>query len=234
MNMQSDPLFTPFDVGSLRLRNRFVMAPMTRCFSPNGVPGQNVADYYERRAKAGVGLLITEGTGIDHPASVGAGSVQEKDVPVLYGAAALAGWRRVVDAVHAADGLIFPQLWHMGAIRLEGTGSYPDVPSSRPSGLWGPSERVHSIVPGYLEKVVPVTKPMTESEIADVIAAYARSAANARQAGFDGIAIHGAHGYLMDSFFWDVTNRRADRYGGDMAERARFGAEIVRAIRAEI
>ncbi len=234
MNVQSDPLFTPFELGTLHLRNRFVMAPMTRCFSPEGVPGQNVADYYRRRAEAGVGLLVTEGVGIDHPAAVGAGSVQEKDVPVMYGDAALAGWRRVVDAVHSAGGLIFPQLWHMGAIRLEGTGPHPNAPSCRPSGVWGPSQTLHSILPGYLEKVVPLTRPMTDGEIADVIAGYSRSAANAKRVGFDGIAIHAAHGYLIDSFFWHVTNRRTDRYGGDMAARARFGADVVRAIRAEV
>lgn len=230
----SDPLFQPYRLGDLTLRNRIVMAPMTRCFSPGGVPGADVAAYYARRARHGVGLIVTEGVGIDHPASIGEGGVGETDLPVLYGDAAIAGWRNVVDAVHAEGGLIMPQLWHMGVIRLEGTGPFPDAPSCRPSGLWGAPNRPHSMQPGYTDRVRPLTKPMTDSDIADVISAYARSAATAIDIGFDGIAIHGAHGYLIDTFFWAATNQREDRYGGSIAARARFGAEVVRAIRAAI
>ncbi|MCH9827282.1 MAG: NADH:flavin oxidoreductase [Gammaproteobacteria bacterium] len=231
MTGKNDVLFTPFRIGNLQTRNRFVMAPMTRCFSPEGVPGEDVVRYYRRRAEAQVGLIVTEAVGVDHPASTGEGSVAERNLPLLHGEAALNGWRRVVDEVHAAGGLIFPQLWHMGPVRIEKTGPHPDAPSCRPSGLWGPAGQVHSIMPGYLERVEPLTRPMTESQIADVIAGYARSAANARAVGFDGIAIHGAHGYLIDSFFWDVTNRRQDRYGGELAARARFAAEAVKVIR---
>jgi 2,4-dienoyl-CoA reductase-like NADH-dependent reductase (Old Yellow Enzyme family) len=229
-----DALFRPFVLGKLTLRNRFVMAPMTRCFSPGGVPGQQVADYYARRAAAGVGLVTTEGIGIDHPAAIGAGTMNEQNVPVLHGAAALAGWRGVVQAVHGAGGLIFPQLWHMGPIRLPGTGPAPGAPSARPSGIWGPEGTRPALPPAYLDAVAEPTAPMTEPEISEVVAAYARSAANARAAGFDGVAIHGAHGYLIDSFLWQGTNRRADRYGGSPANRARLGVEIVRAIRAAV
>lgn len=228
------PLFTPLAIRGLQLPNRIVMAPMTREFSPLGVPGENVMAYYRRRAEAGTGLLLTEGVGIDHPAALGEAGLGEADIPHMYGAAALAGWRRVVDSVHAAGGRIVPQLWHQGVMREQGTGPHPEAPSMRPSGLWGPVGRANSIDAKYVERLAAPTAPMSESDIADVIAAYARSARYARDAGFDGIAIHGAHGYLIDTFFWAETNRRTDRWGGDIAGRARFGAEVVRAIRAEV
>jgi 2,4-dienoyl-CoA reductase-like NADH-dependent reductase (Old Yellow Enzyme family) len=228
-----EPLFQPFSLGSKTLRSRIVMSAMTRCHSPGGVPGPNVAGYYRRRAEADVGLIITEGTGIDHPAALGHGSMGEQNVPVLYGEASLRGWKGVVDGVHAAGGLIVPQLWHMGAIRVDYTGPFPEVASSRPSGIWGPIGKC-ALSPEYMAKMAPPTHPMSESEVADIIAGYARSAANAKAVGFDGIAIHGAHGYLMDTFFWDETNKRADRWGGDLLGRTRFGAEVVKAIRAEI
>lgn len=228
-----EALFQAVRIRNVPLRNRFVMSPMTRCFSPAGVPGQDVADYYRRRAEGGVGLIITEGVGVDHPSAIGSGSMGEQNVPVMYGEQALAGWQRVVAAVHAAGGVIFPQLWHMGVIRVEGTGPVPGARSLRPSGLWGTPGQT-SMSPEYLERMLPPTEPMSESDIADVIAAYGRSAAHAKAAGFDGIAIHGAHGYLIDTFFWHDTNRRADQYGGDIEARARFGAEVVKAIRTAV
>jgi 2,4-dienoyl-CoA reductase-like NADH-dependent reductase (Old Yellow Enzyme family) len=139
----------------------------------------------------------------------------------------------VVGSVHAAGGLIFPQLWHMGAIRQANSGPHPATPSCRPSGIWGPNG-VAALPPAYLESMMPLTQPMSESEIADVIAAFGRSAANAKAIGFDGIAIHGAHGYLIDSFFWQETNHRTDRWGGSVAARTHFGAEVVRFVRRAI
>ncbi|MGI4959359.1 MAG: NADH:flavin oxidoreductase [Janthinobacterium lividum] len=226
-------LFAPFSIGKLTMPNRFVMAPMTRSFSPGGIPADAVAGYYRRRAEAGTGLIVTEGIGIDHPASVGRGSMGEDNIPLLHGDAAQAAWRHVVDEVHAAGGRIVPQLWHMGAIRQVGTGPYPDAPSLRPSGVWGPTEKA-MMPPEYLAAMAAPTEPMTEEDIADVIAGFARSAANARAAGFDGIAIHGAHGYLLDSFAWRHTNLRSDRWGGEAAHRSRIGAEVIRAIRGAI
>ena len=226
-----DPLLTPFDLRALTLRNRIVMSPMTRGFSPGGVPGQNVADYYARRAQRKVGLIITEGVGVDHPAALGAGSMNEDNVPLLHGDAPLAGWKRVVDSVHAAGGSIFPQLWHMGPIRQANSGPFPAAQSCRPSGIWGPMDGFAPMPPAYLQAMMPLTRAMHDAEIADVIAGFGRSAANAKALGFDGIAVHGAHGYLIDSFFWAKTNHRTDRWGGDVRGRARFGAEIVRAIR---
>lgn len=234
MTYAVEPLFQPLRLLRLTLRNRIVMAPMTRQFCPGGVPGQDVADYYRRRAEAGVGLIVTEGTGIDHPSALGSDAPGKNNIPVLHGEAALAGWKKVVDDVHAVGGVIFPQLWHMGVLRIPGTGPFPDAPSSRPSGLFGPRDGARSMRPENVERLLPPTEPMTESEIADVIAAYARSAKNAKAVGFDGIAIHGAHGYLIDTFFWEETNRRTDRWGGDWVGRTRFGAEVVKAIREAI
>lgn len=228
------PLFTPLTIGSVTLPNRIVMAPMTRCFSPHGVPGENVAGYYRRRAEGGVGLIITEGVGIDHPSALGEAGLDEIDIPELHGAAALAGWRRVVEQVHAAGGIIFPQLWHMGVMKEQGTGLHPEAPPMRPSGLWGPTDRPSSLDRDYIARVAAPTAPMSEADIADVIAAYARSAANAKAVGFDGIAIHAAHGYLIDTFLWEETNRRADQWGGDRVRRTRFAVEVVKAIRAAI
>ena len=127
--MNAGSLFTPFAIGRLTLPNRIVMAPMTRNFSPGNVPDEHVAAYYRRRAENGVGLIVTEGTVIDHPASTD--SVR---VPRFYGADALAGWRRVVTAVHEAGGRIFPQIWHVGMRRAPGTGPFPGALSIGPSG----------------------------------------------------------------------------------------------------
>lgn len=231
MTLATDILYTPFEAGTLHLRNRFVMAPMTRNFSPGGIPSEGVAGYYRRRAEADVGLIVTEGIGVDHPAALGRESVGGGASPVLHGEEALAQWRAVVAGVHEAGGLIVPQLWHQGVIRAPGTGYHPDAPCARPSGIWGPTDNA-MVPPDYLELVREPTSPLTDSEIGEIIAAFARSAANARAVGFDGVALHGAHGYLIDSFLWDQTNRRSDRWGGDAAARARFGAEVVRAIRA--
>ncbi|MCK9896806.1 NADH:flavin oxidoreductase [Frankia sp. AgB32] len=208
------PLFTPFSLAGAKLANRFVMAPMTRQFSPGGVPGEDVAAYYARRA-AHVGLIVTEGTYVDHP-SAGASD----RVPRLYGGDALAGWRRVVDAVHAEGGRIVPQLWHLGATRAAGTPPHPDAPVLSPSGVAADGS--------------VVGEAATEADLDALIAAFARSAAAAQQAGFDGVELHGAHGYLLDQFFWRRTNHRTDGYGGSLAQRARLGAEVIAAVRAEV
>ncbi|WP_022981575.1 NADH:flavin oxidoreductase [Ideonella sp. B508-1] len=233
MPLDVEPLFQPLSVRGLTIPNRIVMAPMTRNFSPDGVPGPEVAAYYRRRVDGGTGLLITEGVGVDHAAALGEAGLGESDLPQLHGDRALAGWKRVVDEVHAAGGKIVPQLWHQGVMRSIGTGPHPLVPSVRPSGLWGPADRVTSSPPSYVERMIAPTAPATERDIQDVIDAYARSARHARDLGFDGIAIHGAHGYLIDSFLWGETNRRTDAWGGDRRARARFAAEVVRAIRRE-
>lgn len=207
-----NPLFTPFRLHRLTLPNRIVMAPMTRSQSPGGIPGPNVAAYYRRRAEHGVGLILTEGTGIAHPAALG-----NPNVPCFHGREALDGWAAVLDAVHGAGGRIMPQLWHVGITRKPGTAPNPDAPPVSPSGITGAGDHVAA--------------PLTETEIADLIAAYAGGAADACRLGFDGIELHGAHGYLIDQFFWDATNRRTDRYGGDLVARTRFAVEAVQACR---
>lgn len=227
-------LFQPFNLKGLRLRNRVVMAPMTRGFAPGGIPRANITDYYRRRAEGEVGLIVTEGVGVDHPASIGDSGLGDDHQPVLHGEAALNGWRDVVKAVHAAGGLIAPQLWHQGPLRLQGTGLHPNVLSSRPSGLYGPADGVTSISPEVMQRAQVPTEPMSESEIADTIAAFGRSAANAKAVGFDAIAVHGAHGYLLDAFLWEGTNRRTDTWGGSLAHRVRYGVEVFKAIRAAV
>jgi 2,4-dienoyl-CoA reductase-like NADH-dependent reductase (Old Yellow Enzyme family) len=208
------PLFTPAAIGDLVLPNRIVMAPMTRRKSPSSTPGPDVAAYYARRAAGGVGLIMSEGTTIDHPAASPDGAI-----PAFHGTA-LEGWKGVLDAVHAAGGAMMPQLWHLGAVRDAETSPYPDVPSAGPSGLAAPGKKV--------------AEPMTERDIADVIAAFASAAFDAKRLGFEGVELHGAHGYLIDQFFWSGTNERADSWGGDQMRRNRFAVEILRAVRAAV
>ena len=207
-------LFQPFTLNGVTLPNRILMAPMTRNFSPGGVPGPDVAAYYRRRAEAGVGLILTEGTAPHH--------LQAKNmpnVPHMYGDEALAGWKQVVDAVHGSGGLIFSQLWHVGAVQSQGTPRLPLSPLS-PSGLLKPG--------------VKIGEPMTQADIDAVIEGFAESAAHAQRVGFDGIEIHGAHGYIIDEFFWDGTNQRTDPYGGDLLRRTRFAVEIIRECRRRV
>lgn len=223
------PLLRPFALRGLSLPNRVAMAPMTRYRSRAGVPGAEVASYYARRAATGLGLIVTEGVAIPHYAAG-----DHPDIPRLDGAEILAGWRGVVDAVHAAGGRIMPQLWHQGPmwnVEYAGPGTGRAM---RPSGIWGPPDGVISFrQEARLGSLAPVP-PMTDSDIADIIAAYARAARNAVELGFDGVAIHGAHGYLLDCFLWEHTNRRDDRWGGDATRRAAFGAAVVGAVRHEI
>ena len=209
------PLFTPFQTGRLTLANRFVMAPMTRSKSPDGVPTEEVVAYYRRRAEHGVGLIITEGTTVDHPVATA-----DPNVPRFHGPDELAMWKRVVHAVHGAGGHIFPQLWHVGTARRPGTKPYPDEQSVGPSGLIAPGKKK--------------AREMTERDIADIIDAYGKSAAAARELGFDGLELHGAHGYLIDQFFWEGTNAREDSWGGTLVGRTRFATEIVRSVRRAV
>lgn len=212
--MNPEVLFRPFDHPKLQLANRIAMAPMTRQFSPNGIPDENVEKYYRRRAEGGVGLIITEGTTVPHKAA--SSGVQ---IPCFHGDA-LEGWEKVVKSVHAAGGKIAPQLWHVGSIRKPGEGPHPDYPSATPSGLLGPGKKV--------------LEPLSTAEIDELIAAYAQAASDAVRLGFDAIELHGAHGYLIDNFFWEGTNQRDDKYGGSLVNRTRFAVEIMQAIRAEI
>jgi 2,4-dienoyl-CoA reductase-like NADH-dependent reductase (Old Yellow Enzyme family) len=224
-----EPLLVPLTIRGCRLPNRIAMAPMTRYSSPGGVPSDEVASYYARRAATGLGLIVTEGVGIGHHAAV-----DHPDVPRMDGEASLEGWGKVVAAVHAVGGRIWPQLWHQGVMwNVEYAGG-PTGAAMRPSGIWGPPDGMISIPAEARNRAIAETHAMSDSDIQEVIDAYARSAAHARTLGFDGIAIHGAHGYLIDTFLWGYTNRRKDRWGGDPRGRAEFGSAVVRAIRREV
>lgn len=212
-----DILFQSYQLKTLNLPNRVVMAPMTRSVSPGGVPTAEVASYYRRRAENGVGLIITEAAGIDRPAAL-----NEPDMPRFHGEAALAGWKKVVDEVHAAGGRMAPQLVHVGHKRSNLT------PDWTPSASYeGPS--------GFSVTGEPISQPMSESDVADAIDAFARAASDAERLGFDGIELMGAHGYLINQFFYDHLNLRKDRYGGaTLVERSRFAVEILKAVRAVV
>jgi 2,4-dienoyl-CoA reductase-like NADH-dependent reductase (Old Yellow Enzyme family) len=212
----AEVLSRPTVINGLTVPNRIAMAPMTRMFSPGGVPGEDVVSYYGRRAAAGVGLIVTEGTYVGHP-SAG----QSDSVPRFHGEEPLAGWAKVVEAVHAGGGTIVPQLWHIGMVRNQGEPPFPEAPAVGPSGLRIGAEE-------------PTGKAMTQQDIDDVVAAFAQAAADAERVGFDGVEIHGAHGYLVDQFLWAGTNRRTDAYGGDLVARTRFAAEIVAAVRERV
>lgn len=211
MNTPLAALLNPFEYKSLKLRNRVAMAPMTRNFSPGHVPDDNVAGYYRRRAEGEVGLLITEGTTVGHPAANG-----YPQVPAFHGEAALKGWRNVVEQVHQASGSIIPQIWHVGSVRRPG-GPLGEHPAHSPSGLFKPGKQN-----GHA---------MTAEDIRFTVQAFADSARAAKEIGFDGVEIHGAHGYLIDQFFWEGTNQRDDGYGGSLENRTRFAVEIVEAVR---
>ncbi len=214
MLLSESPLFNPIKLGSLHLKNRVVMAPMTRTFSPKGIPNELVAAYYARRAKNEVGLIITEGTCVGHKAANG-----YANVPYIYGKDALSGWKKVVDAVHQEGGKIVPQLWHVGAIRRAGKDAGPDesVSGYSPSGL--------------VAKGKPSGEAMTHEDVKEVVEAFVQAAVDSKKIGFDGVELHGAHGYLLDQFFWADTNERTDEYGGDIAGRTQVVVEIVKKIK---
>ncbi len=188
-------LFQPFRIKTLQLENRVVMAPMTRAFAPHGIPDENIAAYYRRRAEGKVGLILSEGTVIERPASR-----NEPGIPFFHGAAALAGWQRV-DRRESTPPMA---RW----ARSSGTSARPkgtaagglDAPVESPSGLFAPGQ--------------PRGEAMSEAAIVDTIAAFGRAAADAKRLGFDVVELHGAHGYLIDQFFWAGTNSREDRFGG--------------------
>ncbi|MGY4349034.1 2,4-dienoyl-CoA reductase-like NADH-dependent reductase (Old Yellow Enzyme family) [Bradyrhizobium sp. GM7.3] len=210
----ANALFRPFTLKKLELKNRIVMAPMTRTFALNGVPAEANAAYYRRRAEGQVGLILSEGTVIDRPSSR-----NDPNIPFFHGEAALAGWKGVIDAVHNAGGRMGPQIWHTGSTRY--TEWEPETPVESPSGLDAPG--------------APRGEAMSEEAIADTVAAFAKAAADAKRLGFDTIEIHGAHGYLIDQFFWSGTNKRSDRYGGaTLKERSRFASEVVAAVRKAV
>ncbi|MBV9842730.1 MAG: NADH:flavin oxidoreductase [Sphingomonadaceae bacterium] len=221
-------LFSPFALKSLRLRNRIVMSPMTRQFSPGGVPIVDVDGYYARRAAGGTALVITEGIAVDHPVSH-----YSAKIPHFYGDGPLARWRSVAAAVHGEGGAIVPQLWHAGPARRRSHTHNPDSDSMSPSGL--AEEDLGNDKPAAdpaKKRRPPAT--MTDADIEAVIESFVAGAVTAKEIGCDGAEIHGAHGYLLDQFFWERSNRRADAWGGSLENRIRIGVEIVRRTRAAV
>jgi 2,4-dienoyl-CoA reductase-like NADH-dependent reductase (Old Yellow Enzyme family) len=212
--MDLSPLFTPFKIRNLELANRFILPAMQRELSPGGVPSREMAEYYRRRIEGGLSLIIGEATAVDHPSSTHYWKYAR-----LFGPA-LDGWKRVLDNVKEAGGKLFLQLWHEGAVRKEGQGPNPEAPTLSPSGL--------------IQKGEPVGQAMSARDLIDVRDAFASAAQTARAMGFDGIEIHGAHGYLLDQFLWHETNQRDDGYGGSLENRLRYPCEIVRAVRGAI
>jgi N-ethylmaleimide reductase len=219
--MSSVDIFSPFRLGPLDLPNRVVMAPMTRNRAgPGNVPTELNATYYAQRA--GAGLIVTEATQIS-PQGVG-----YPGTPGIHSAAQAAGWKLVTEAVHSAGGRIFLQLWHVGRIShpsLQPGGALPVAPSAiAPAGqAWTTNGMEAFVTPRALET----------SEISGIVEDFRRGAANAREAGFDGVELHGANGYLIDQFLRDSTNKRTDRYGGSAGNRARFLIEVTQALIGE-
>lgn len=217
-----NPLFTPFQLGKFALPNRIIFPPMGLEVCEGGVPSDEAADYYARRAEGGASLVITEGVYIDHPSS--------GDNPMLgrfHGEDAFDGWRNVARKVHAAGGVCVPELWHVGLIYRG-----PDVLVGNDLAF---RDELGQVSPsGCIAPGKKVAEPMTQKQIDEVIEAYARGTAKAVELGFDGIELHGAHGYIIDQFLWKALNHRTDRYGGSPRARGQFAAEIVQACRDQL
>ena len=208
-------LFEPYKLKNITLRNRVAMAPMTRNQSPGGIPTSDVVEYYERRAKGEVGLIITEGVEVSHEASSA-----YPNVPRLDSKEARDGWKKVVKGIKKNNGHVVAQLWHCGGFRKLGMAPNPEVPGHTASGLVRPGKRV--------------AHAMTSLEIEETIRAYASDAKICEEIGFDGVEIHGAHGYLIDNFLWDGTNDRDDIFGGSIETRSNLATSIIKAIRRNV
>lgn len=214
---EPDALFQPYRLGDLELRNRLVMSPMTRSRAVDGnVPNSLAGSYYAQRASAG--LIVSEGTQVSPQ---GVGYIR---TPGIHSAAQVAGWKTVTDAVHRAGGKIFAQLWHVGRV------SHPDFHDGAlpvaPSAL--PVEGEAFTTRGRVKLVSP--RALEVSELPGIVAQFRQAAENAKVAGFDGVELHGANGYLLDQFLRDGANQRTDAYGGSVGNRARLPLEVTDAV----
>ncbi|MGC6096710.1 alkene reductase [Citrobacter portucalensis] len=221
--MQQQSLFETTCIGKLELKNRIVMAPMTRARTaqPGNIPTDSMAKYYAQRASAG--LIITEATQIS---SQGQGYSW---TPGIHSVEQIAGWRLVTDAVHKVNGKIFSQLWHVG--RMSHKSFHPDGKPVAPSAL-SPDAQVWVVNGEGVGEMLdcPVPRELTQDDIQQVIADYRQAAINAMVAGFDGVEVHGGNGYLIDQFLRLSSNKRTDEYGGSLANRVRFAQEVLEAI----
>ncbi|TMW68991.1 hypothetical protein Poli38472_001147 [Pythium oligandrum] len=224
VNLATYKLFTPLTIGQdLVLKNRVVMSPMTRARADPATSAPNALQqqYYEQRA--GAGLIITEGCGISQQ---GLGWYA---APGLWNDEQLDGWKKVADAVHAKDGKIILQLWHMGRQSHSSFNSANEVVA--PSAIAVPDGRIRNNNGEHVSYETP--RALETEEIRGVIEEYIKSAVLAKKAGFDGVEIHGANGYLVDTFLQSVSNKRTDKYGGSFENRARFLLEIVEVLKSE-
>ena len=214
-------LFEPLQVGALSLSNRIVMAPLTRNRAPEAIPTPLMAEYYAQRASAG--LLITEATAISHQ---GQGYA---DVPGLYAPEQIEGWKRVTAAVHAAGGRIVTQLWHVGRVshtELQPGGGAPVAPSAIAAKT--KTVLIKDGVPTFVDTSVP--RALELAELPGIVEDYRKAALAAIEAGFDGVEIHAANGYLIDQFLKTGSNQRTDAYGGSIENRSRLLLEVVKAV----
>lgn len=212
--MSVESLFEPLKIKNLDLKNRFVLAAMSRYQNDGGIPNDDFVEYHRSRAAGELGLTITGATAVDRPAA--------NNHPKLanINGRSRAGWEKVVRAVHGENCPIVLQLWHAGSLHNVDPEWRPG-PLESPSGLEAPGKKVG--------------EPMTEKQIADCIGAFAQAAEMATGIGFDTVEIHAAHGFLLDEFFWDGTNQRQDKWGGrTLVERSRFVVEVIRAVREVI
>ena len=222
-------LFSPLQVGAMHLANRIVMAPLTRNRAPGAVPNALMVNYYAQRAdpQSGAGLIITEATAITHQ---GQGYA---DVPGIWSAEQVAGWRKVTDAVHAAGGKIVVQLWHVGRVShvdLQPGGGAPVAPSAITAKT--KTVLIKDGVATFVETSPP--RALRLDELPGIVNDYRRAAANAIAAGFDGVEVHAANGYLIDQFLRGGSNHRTDPYGGSVENRTRLLVEVMTAIAQEI
>lgn len=220
--MDNSILFSPYTLGNLRLKNRVVMAPMTRSRAIGNVPADISALYYGERA--GAGLIVTEGTS---PSPNGLGYTR---IPGLFNSEQVKGWRKVTDSVHQSGGLIFVQIMHTG--RISHDLNLPEGATVLAPSSVKPAGKMFTDVSGLVE--FPVPKEMTADDIAVTLDEFAFSAKMAIEAGFDGVELHGANGYLIEQFLSPVSNRRSDDYGGSIEKRCRFVLEIVEKVGLEI
>ncbi len=222
-------LFSPLQVGAMHLANRIVMAPLTRNRAPGAEPNALMVNYYAQRAdpQSGAGLIITEATAITHQ---GQGYA---DVPGIWSAEQVAGWRKVTDAVHAAGGKIVVQLWHVGRVShvdLQPGGGAPVAPSAITAKT--KTVLIKDGVATFVETSPP--RALRLDELPGIVNDYRRAAANAIAAGFDGVEVHAANGYLIDQFLRGGSNHRTDAYGGSIENRTRLLVEVMTAIAQEI
>ena len=225
----NSPLFTPVQAGRLALASRIAMAPLTRNRAPGALANARMAAYYRQRAnpETGAGLIITEATAISHQ---GQGYA---DVPGIWSPAQVQAWRAVTDAVHAEGGRIAMQLWHVGRVShtsLQPGGAAPVAPSAIAA-----KTKTVLLVDGQAQFVeTSMPRALQADELPGIVQDYRRAAANAMAAGFDGVEVHAANGYLIDQFLRSGSNQRSDAYGGSIAHRARFLDEVMQAVVAEV